>query len=361
MMAPLESFSVKSAQGVYSVDFDASLERLVQVLTGLPGAVVLIDGNVAHHYRGVLTPLLSTRPTLEIEATEEEKTLEGCARALTFLQVNNATRQTQVIAIGGGILQDIATFCTHVYYRGLKWTYVPTTLLGMADSCIGAKASINFNGYKNQLGVFHSPAAVRICLGFLATLPEVEIRSGYGEIVKLHLAGSRAQFTGLAHTIMAEGWRSARLGEFVRTSLMIKKAVIEVDEFDDGVRRTLNYGHTFGHALESISHHGIPHGLAVAWGMDLINHIAVQKGLLAPADFAEIHALLLARFAWKLPEPIDATALIAATRRDKKSKDGKLTLVLPRAPGALEIVAQDYTPELESWVRHYLSNLSIVT
>lgn len=357
----MEALSIKSAQGVYPVDFDPSLAELVQALVAVPRAMVLIDRQVAGHYRAALAPLLEKCPVHEIEATEDEKTLEGCARALTFLQANSASRQTQVIAIGGGVLQDIATFSTHVYYRGLKWVYVPTTLLGMADSCIGAKASINFNGFKNQLGVFHSPAAVRICLGFLETLPEVEIRSGYGEIVKLHLVGSRPQFADLARTLTAAGWRNPRLAEFVRASLAVKQAIIEVDEFDDGVRRTLNYGHTFGHALEAVTHHGIPHGLAVAWGMDLINYLACRKGLLPPEDFDEIHRFLQARFSWRLPQPIDRAALLAATRRDKKSKDGRMTLVLPRAPGALEILAQDYNSELEAWIDAYLANLSIVT
>jgi len=357
----METLVIRSAQGSYPVDFQDTLGHLVAELIGVSRGIVLIDKNVAVRYQGELAPLLSSLPTLEINATEEEKTLDGCARALTFFQSANATRQTQVIAIGGGIVQDIATFCTHVYYRGLKWIYVPTTLLGMSDSCIGAKASINFNRYKNQLGVFHSPSGVRICLGFLGSLPESEIRSGYGEIVKLHIAGSATLFADLARTLDAEGFHNARTGELIRASLEVKKRVIEIDEFDNGLRQTLNYGHTFGHALEAITHHAIPHGLAVAWGLDLVNYLACRMGMFAHSDLDEIHALLKKHFAWRLPAPIDPAALIAATRRDKKVKNGKLTLILPRAIGALEIVPQDFTAELEAAIGDYIRGQSIVT
>jgi 3-dehydroquinate synthase len=356
----MEPLSIKSAQGVYPVSFDSTVAGLCGDLAQEIHSVVLIDRNVARLYAKDLAPLLAGRPVHEVSATEDEKTLDGCSRALEFLVLNNASRQTAVVAIGGGILQDIATFCAHVYFRGLKWSYVPTTLLGMADSCIGAKASINFKGFKNQLGVFHSPAAVRICLEFLRTLPDLELCSGYGEIVKLHLVGSRDKFEALASAVTRDGWRSAQLPGFVRESLTIKKAIIEVDEFDRGLRRILNYGHTFGHALESVTDHGIPHGVAVAWGMDLCNLIAVKRGILGEADFRQIHRLLAERFAFALRGAIDASALIDATRRDKKVRDNRLTLILLKEPGSLEIHAQDYGAELEDWVRYYLANLSIV-
>jgi 3-dehydroquinate synthase len=359
MTQGLDPLAIKSAQGVYPVVFDATIVDLCEALAAQPRSLVIIDRKVAGLYREALAPLLAGRPVHEVDATEDEKTLEGCTRALKFMQANNASRQSRVVAIGGGIVQDITTFCAHVYYRGVKWVYVPTTLLGMADSCIGAKASINFNGFKNQLGVFHSPAEVRICLEFLETLPDIELASGYGEIVKLHLVGSREQFADLSKTLNAQGWRNDRLAEFIRASLSIKKAVIEVDEFDDGVRRILNFGHTFGHALEAVTDHGIPHGLAVAWGMDLCNYIALRRGLLGEEDFSEIHRLLELRFPHTLKRPIDARALLSATLRDKKIRDNRLTLILLKEPGTLEIVPQDYGADLESWVGSYLANLTI--
>jgi len=208
---------------------------------------------------------------------------------LTFLQQHDCNKQSVVIAVGGGILQDIVAFAAHVYYRGLKWHFVPTTLLSMADSCIGAKSSINFNGFKNQLGSFHSPARVYIVDQFVRTLSDDEVRSGYGEIFKLFLIGSRDLFGRLKEAVAQDGFRNPSLPEFIYESLRVKQAIIEVDEYETGPRRILNYGHTFGHALEGLTHYEVPHGLAVVWGLDLVNWLAHRAGLLSREDFDDIH------------------------------------------------------------------------
>src|SRR5436190_20932865 len=154
---------IKSGQGNYEVEFLEDVSGLVCLLKAAQKAVVIVDQNVAKLYPEQLSTLTGSLPTLAVPATEDEKTLEGVTRALTFLQKNDCNKQSVIIAIGGGIIQDIVAFAAHVYYRGLKWYFVPTTLLSMADSCIGAKSSINFNGFKNQLGSFHAPARVFIC------------------------------------------------------------------------------------------------------------------------------------------------------------------------------------------------------
>lgn len=355
----MKELHIRSSQGLYPVRFHADADALVRELLEAPRALLVIDRNVATAYRAELAKVFAAVPTHEVAATEDEKTLEGCARVLTFLQSQNATRETTLLAVGGGVLQDICTLCAHLYYRGLRWHYYPTTLLGMADSCIGAKASINFNGFKNQLGVFHSPAAVGIFPGFLASLPEHEVRSGWGEMVKLHLIGSADHFRRLTAILDREGWRSPRLVELIHASLTVKQAVIEVDEFDQGIRRTLNYGHTFGHALEAITNHAIPHGLAVAWGMDLINFLALRAGLLAAEDFAAIHQLLARHFAWRLPRSISGEELITATRRDKKISGGKLNLAVLRRPGEMVMHPQTYDASLSADVADYLAQHSL--
>lgn len=350
----MKELVIRSAQGLYPVRFHADFTALARELLGVPRAVLVIDRNVAAAYRQELAAVFAAVPTHEVAVSEDEKTLEGCARVLTFLQQQNANRETTLLAVGGGVLQDICTLCAHLYYRGLRWYYYPTTLLGMADSCIGAKASINFNGFKNQLGVFHSPNAVGILPAFLASLPEHELRSGWGEIVKLHLIGSAEHLRHLTTILESEGWRSPRLVELIHASLEVKQAVIEVDEFDQGIRRTLNYGHTFGHALEAITNHAIPHGLAVAWGMDLINFLALRAGLMAETDFATIHQLLARHFAWRLPRDVNAEELIAATRRDKKISGGKLNLAVLRRPGEMVMHPQAYDAGLSAQVADYL-------
>jgi 3-dehydroquinate synthase len=292
-------------------------------------------------------------------ATEDEKTLAGVERFLDFLQANNATRRSHVIAVGGGVIQDIATFAAHVYYRGIPWTYLPTTLLGMADSCIGAKCGINLNAYKNQLGVFQSPSRVVICDEFLTTLPDDDLRSGYGEIIKLLLTGFEAQYDEFAGEIDANGFRNPRIAHFIRESLGVKKGIVEQDEYEHDLRRILNYGHTFCHALETITHHGVPHGLAVAWGVDLANYVSMRKGMLAPAAYERIHAFVARHFSARLDAVYDAAMILDGMKRDKKAAAGNVTLILLERPGRLRIVNTPLDSELEGYMTGYLRTQNV--
>jgi 3-dehydroquinate synthase len=357
----MDTLEIASAQGPYRVHFGSTIAKLALEAAATSNSRAVVDQQVANLYPEELHELLRLPTTLLVQVSEDEKSLAGCQKILRHLVATNSTKETRLIGIGGGIIQDMVTFCAHVYYRGLQWTYVPSTLLAMADSCIGAKASINFEGFKNQLGVFHSPSEVLICTSFLTTLPDKEISSGYGEILKLHLTDGMASFRILAEELDANGLRNQRLAEFIKKSLGIKKAVIEVDEFDVGLRRTLNYGHTFGHALESISNHSIPHGLAVAWGIDVVNYLAVQQGRLDEGTFMEIHRTLSRHFSWRLGQPIDVGRLLEATKRDKKIKEGKLTLIMPSKSGVLEVVKQQEVNLLPKQIGDYVETLSIVT
>ncbi len=353
-MLPLH---IRSGQGDYTVEFVDSPEALADEIARLPHAVILVDQNVSRCYAKALAPAFASHPVYELVATEEEKTPEGVLDTLGFFQRTDSTKQTTVIAIGGGITQDIATFAAHVYYRGLRWFYVPTTLLGMADSCIGAKCGINFGPFKNQLGVFHSPSHVWICLSFLNTLSETELRSGYGEILNLHLTRGSPEFVAeLKAAVILEGWRNAKLANFIRRSLEVKKGVIEEDEYERDLRRILNYGHTFGHALEAITRHEIPHGIAVAWGLDLAGFIAWQSGLQSKESFLTVHEFVVSHFGWTLRAPVDVRELIDAARRDKKVADGRINLILPDRPGSLRIVPRSFNADLESTVAAYFDN-----
>jgi 3-dehydroquinate synthase len=355
----MRQLTIKSGQGDYDVLFLDDLAGFSSLLKSTPKAVVLVDKNVADLYKSKLAALTSALPTLEVPATEEEKTLDGVTRALTFLQQHDCNKQSVIIAIGGGIIQDIVAFAAHVYYRGLKWFFVPTTLLSMADSCIGAKSSINFNGFKNQLGSFHSPARVLICDQFVRTLSDDDVRSGYGEIFKLFLIGSADLFAQLKRVVTQDGFRNSYLPDFIYESLRVKQAVIEVDEYETGPRRILNYGHTFGHALEGLTHYEIPHGLAVVWGMDLVNWIAHRTGLLSREDFDDVHAFAARHFSRRLSSKVSVADLIQATRRDKKVADGKINLALLERPGAMKIVPTTYDAKLEAAVTEYLGQYDI--
>lgn len=156
-----------------------------------------------------------------------------------------------------------------------------------------------------------------------------------------------------------EGWRNRNWVSFIRRSLEVKKAVIEEDEYERDLRRILNYGHTFGHALEAITNHGVPHGIAVAWGIDLVNFTAWRTGRIPFAHFEEVHEFIARHFAWHVSRPIDADELIDATRRDKKNRNGLLTLIIPKEIGTLAIIQRPYDQELYDLVTEYLAKYDV--
>lgn len=362
MSACLPPLTIQSGQGAYEVQFPKGIREIVTSALSLPAGIVVADSNVAKAHKEQLQPLLVNRPCLLVDASEEKKTPAGVIEAWEFFLAAKATRQTNVIVLGGGIVQDISQFAAHNFHRGLAWHYIPTTLLGMADSCIGAKCGINLGSYKNQLGVFHSPASVWVCDAFLSTLSDTDIRSGYGEILKLHLTRSGPEgFYELKTCVERQGLRNDCLPRLIRQSLEVKKSVIEEDEYEKDVRRILNYGHTFGHALEAITHHAIPHGIAVAWGIDLVNFIAWRTGRITARHFEEVHQFILRQFSWPLHHAVSPPELIDATRRDKKNRDGLLTLVMPDTLGTLAIVRRSYDAELNDLVTEYLRSFNVCT
>lgn len=343
---------IRSGQGDYVVTFHA--DPVGALASAVEGAVgVIADRNVLSLYRAAFDGVLEGIPVLEIDATEEAKTLAGVGDACSWLLSLRANRTSKVVALGGGVVQDVATFAAHIYHRGIRWDFVPTTLLAMSDSCIGAKCGINHDGFKNQLGVFQSPGAIEIATAFLDTLDDVEIRSGYGEVFKLCLTHGPDAFDLLERSL-GEGLRNPQLVELTRLSLEAKKRVIEEDEYEGDLRRILNYGHTFGHALEAVSHNAIPHGLAVIWGCDLINHLAVAKGLMDAGDCAAIHRVAASLLAGVSVPAFTATALIDAARTDKKAEGSMVNLAVLFAPGDLRVVPMDFDVDIAPVVAEYL-------
>ena len=340
---------IKSGQGDYSVHLFDELQDVVEIIRGLSNVMFVIDKNVADIY----PQFNSLNNKLLVSATESEKTLRGVSKVLDFLQSNNCTKESVVIAVGGGVIQDIVTFASHIYYRGIKWIYVPTTLLSMCDSCIGAKCGINHNDYKNQLGVFYAPSQVLICPKFIDTLTQKDIYSGCGEILKLMLIGSDELF----YKLNKDGF--ANPSDFILPSLDVKKKIIEIDEYEKDLRRILNYGHTFGHSLEFVSQYEIPHGLAVVWGIDVANYISLSKGMMTSLDFNKIHRFIEKYFNYRMSCKISVKDLINGAKRDKKITNGKLNMVLLHKIGDFKIVPVDFDRKLENIVGEYVRDYSV--
>lgn len=359
MLSMKKSLSISSERKNYSVHFMKNENELVQALSTFQKSVIVIDRNITERYPVIAKEMHLLAPLYTMDVLEQHKTLKGVEDVLHFFQSANVNRSTTVIAIGGGVLQDMTAFAAHIYNRGLSVILVPTTLLSMCDSCVGGKCGVNFNGYKNQLGAFHPPKNVFIWSGFLASLSDVDIQSGYGEILKYMLLNSKEHYDNFKKMMLSEKLFNDELIDYIYTGLKTKKKIIERDEFDTDMRRLLNYGHTFGHAIERATDNAIPHGIAVTKGIDIANYIAWKLGLLNKTIFIDIHLLIKKYFPWPLNSDISAEVLLANAEKDKKIRDRKLHLVLMENMGQFKIEPMSVDKMFVALLRGYLCDYGV--
>ncbi len=227
-----------------------------------------------------------------IQVKEQNKTVDYCQHLIQFLIGKSIRKNYTLVAFGGGIVQDITGFISSILFRGIRWEFFPTTLLAQADSCVGSKTSINFNEYKNLLGNFYPPSNIYIDARFLETLPVSEIKSGIGEILHFFMIVNSSFLTQLVDHYDELLSSPVMLKDYIAESLNIKKKVVEIDECDKNERNVFNYGHTFGHAIETVSHYNVNHGQAVTMGMDIANFVSLSMEKLGKQDFEFMHKLL---------------------------------------------------------------------
>ncbi len=349
------SLTIQSYRGPYKASFENDL-RFLDALKEKPG-IWAIDRNVFNVYRQHFDSIGSDSIVL-IDAKEEEKTVDSAMRLCRELVTKSCKRNTDFVSVGGGITQDITGFVASALYRGLNWTYVPTTLLAQADSCIGSKTSLNLDSYKNLVGTFYPPKRIFISYEFTKTLNPKEIFSGFGEIVKLHLmqAKNLGDFSALAHRL-----KNDDPSNLLYDSLLIKKEYIEEDEFDEGRRKLLNYGHCFGHALESASEFTIPHGLAVVAGMIFASAVSLKRQLIDGEVFDfMVKQILSPSFHGELlnlqNKFFDTDNLWQAMRKDKKRTGEGVAIILPHRDSHLLLV-QDLSREEFTWGLETLKKL----
>lgn len=349
--SPLPDLTIQSHRGPYRVRLGHPFEGLE---TGLgERSHLIIDARIAELYGDVLAPALDGRSVLRIEATEASKSLERLPRYVAHLIEHGVRRDHVLVAVGGGVIQDITAFIAATLLRGVPWRFYPTTVLAQADSCIGSKSSINVGPYKNQLGTFVPPHEIIIATEVLDTLSETDVRSGIGEIIKTHIISGWADTRTLAADYPRLPKEKDVLARYIFGALEIKKAKIEIDEFDRGERLVMNYGHTFGHAIETATDYGVPHGIAVTIGMDLANHLSLQLGFIEQAVFDELHRLLATNYCGFEETPIPADRFFAALGKDKKNRDGDLSLVLMRGPGRVFLDRYADDRRLRAWCGDY--------
>lgn len=263
--------------------------------------------------------------------SEDRKNLDTVQELYDQLVERSAKRNLTLISFGGGILQDITGFVASTIYRGINWIYIPTTLLAQADSCIGSKTSLNYHKYKNLIGTFFPPARIHLYTPFLQTQLDNDFFSGFGEVIKLHLMGGPSQYSQLKELTPAILKRQPEaLLQAIQQSLQVKLNYMAGDEFDNGRRNLLNYGHDFGHALENTSNFAVPHGQAVIFGMLAANIIAHKRGLLDEELEKDIASSLLLPSLIIHPdnEAMSAEVMINAMKKDKKRIGDKLALIM---------------------------------
>tara|TARA_R110000868_G_scaffold8986_1_gene45514 strand:- start:4034 stop:5056 length:1023 start_codon:yes stop_codon:yes gene_type:complete len=295
--------------------------------------VLIVDKNVHKLYN------INHSKMIVIDAIEQNKSIETVLDICEKLLEYNFNKAQTLIVIGGGIIQDLGAYTAKTYKRGVNWIYYPTTLLSQCDSCIGGKTALNFKNYKNQLALFSAPQKVIIDIDFLKTLKPEDITSGYGEIVKLFLIGGSYYI----NNINEFDYKTS-----IYHSLLIKKAVIEHDEFELMERKSLNYGHSFGHVIEPLFNYEIPHGEAVMLGIEIINRLFTKDKSITNiiSKYTNLEKI----------KHIDIERLINGLKTDKKVKNNIISLVVLMNPGNTIFVEQEINDELKKRVYEIFAN-----
>ncbi len=297
------SMSIKSQSHIYNVHFTDKFHPTIT------DELYIIDKNVYELY----PQYKNIKNKLIINATEKNKSIESVLKIYDKLNSLKYNKSKRLIVIGGGIIQDISAFAAKTYKRGIEWVYIPTTLLSMADSCIGSKCAVNYKSIKNQIGCYSTPSFIYINTAFLETLDITQTLSGVSEILKLSIIGNSVELFKKYFDSPNRDFK-----QLIYLALSIKKTLIEYDEFDNNYRLALNYGHTFGHSIESKYKNKIPHGIAVMYGMDIINKLTDCK-----LDIRKYFNMITNYH----PIEIDKTKHLEIIKQDKKSMGDTIKIV----------------------------------
>lgn len=299
--------------------------------------------------------LLVNNKVLRVEASEKSKSFDGVNNLISNLLEIGLTKNDRIICVGGGTIQDLCSFTASIMLRGVDWIFYPTTLLSQGDSCIGSKTSINFREYKNQLGNFYPPSEVFIDVNILNTLDHKDILSGIGEMSHYFFIKGGEDLDFFADNYKKCFEIKKNIISIIRRSLLIKRDYIEIDEFDKGPRIIFNYGHTFGHAIESISEYTIPHGIAVSIGMDIANYISLCKGYISNKDFLKFRNILKPIWNEFYLSDLDVDRMINFMKKDKKNEYNKVGLILTKGEGNMFKELIDHYPDLFNHLNNYKS------
>ncbi len=323
----------KSYPIFFSESFLALHDAIKDINKSYSSFVIISDSNVGPLYvkeiKDVLEPFQKNILVCDFEAGETSKHIGTIQSFYKDMIEFGADRRTLVIALGGGVVGDMAGFTAATYMRGLDFVQVPTTLLSQVDSSVGGKTGIDFLGYKNLIGAFYQPEFVYINVSTLVTLPDREVSAGMGEVIKHGVIGDELYFTYLEdHVDEILGLDSQIMMETIEWSCKIKKGIVDQDEKEEGIRGLLNFGHTFGHSIERLKEFELIHGECVAVGMHGELVLASKLGLITSQEVLRVLNLIQS---YKLPIMIDGLnteSIYQDMFKDKKTTDKKLVFAL---------------------------------
>jgi len=356
------SLYIRSSMGCYPVK--VASDSFAASLPG-PGASAIIADEF---FRPALQR--SRTPVIYVAATEASKSLHAAPEIIEKIRSAGANRRTNLVAIGGGVVQDLSAFIASVYMRGLTWSYMPTTVLAMVDSCIGGKSSINVGPYKNLIGTFHPPESVLIDPALARTLPVEERAGGLIEAAKICYCRGEQSFARHLSFGPSIDMSTEALQQIILNSLEAKKWFIENDEFDQSERLLLNFGHTFGHAIEGASGFAISHGIAVGLGIlcaieferqrDVCYFAVPQVAMLERNIHKMLRAVPDSRLAWPLTE-VSTRDVMERFASDKKHGASHFTLILLAQSGRVVLrkmersthMTHDLTRAIEAVLARY--------
>lgn len=279
-----------------------------------------------------------------VQSDERFKNIQEGNKIIDFFIKKKITKINNIYAIGGGIVQDLAGYTCYVFKRGIPWIYVPTTMLGQTDSCVGGKVALNYKQTKNLMALFSAPRKVLICVDFLKTTSEKDYLSGIGEAFRLHITGGNYFFRQFQKNLKKLKLKDIKtINKVISTSLLIKKTIVEFDEYEIDIRRSMNFGHSIGHAYESLLNYKLPHGLAVSLGICIELLLIKNKKNFSKKMLDEIIHTFFDFFPQKylkLLKKIKLQNINLVLKKDKKTEGNVIKLAVPIQFGNMKFISQ---------------------
>ena len=338
---------------VYDIVIESSFSKLVEELSSFGikerKLCIVTEDHVASYYLEEVKNILEGQcAKLEVyifQEGEASKNLSTVDNLYQFLITHEFDRKDMLLALGGGVTGDLTGFAAATYLRGIDFVQIPTSLLAQVDSSIGGKTGVDYHAYKNMVGAFYMPKLVYINVSTVKTLSERQYHSGLGEVIKHGLIRDKAYFEWIRDNKEAIAKKEdAALAYIIEGSCQIKRAVVEEDPKEHGVRATLNFGHTLGHSIEKLMNFSLTHGECVAIGSLLAADISCKRGYISEAENRDIKEVYKYFDFPILPEELNAQDIVKETRHDKKMEHGKIKFILLAKVGEAKIY-QDVTSE----------------